>query len=161
VVRGLLVAARLDPRWLELEITENALLTDRARAGKVLRALREAGTSVAIDDFGTGYSSLANLRDLPVDRIKIDRSFVTDMNTASGDALIVASTVDLAGKLGLTSIAEGVEDLEVWKALADLGCNVAQGYYIARPAPAAEITEWLEISFTGKYPAWRGVKKAS
>jgi diguanylate cyclase (GGDEF)-like protein len=157
VVRELLVAARIDPKWLELEITENALLTDRARAGKVLRALRAFGASVAIDDFGTGYSSLANLRDLPVDRIKIDRSFVTDMNTASGDALIVASTVDLAGKLGLTSIAEGVEDLEVWKRLAALGCNVAQGYYIARPAPAAEITEWLEISFTGKYPAWRKV----
>jgi diguanylate cyclase (GGDEF)-like protein len=157
VVRGLLVASRLDPRWLELEITENALLTDRVRAGKVLRALREFGASVAIDDFGTGYSSLANLRDLPVDRIKIDRSFVTDMNSASGDALIVASTVDLAGKLGLTSIAEGVEDLEVWKRLAELGCNAAQGYYIARPAPAEEITEWLEISFTGKYPAWRKV----
>jgi EAL domain-containing protein (putative c-di-GMP-specific phosphodiesterase class I) len=150
LVKGLLVANALDPRWLELEITENALLVDRLRAGKVLTALRSYGASVAIDDFGTGYSSLTNLRDLPVDRIKIDRSFVSDMNTQTGDALIVASTVDLAGKLGLTSIAEGVENQAVWAHLARLGCHVAQGYFIARPAPAEQITEWLEISFTGK-----------
>jgi diguanylate cyclase len=150
IVHKLLVANALDPRWLELEITENALLVDRMRAGKVLTALRAFGATVAIDDFGTGYSSLSNLRDLPVDRIKIDRSFVSDMNTQTGDALIVASTVDLAGKLGLTSIAEGVENQAVWAHLARLGCHLAQGYFIARPANAEQITEWLEISFTGK-----------
>jgi diguanylate cyclase (GGDEF)-like protein len=155
VVHGLLVAHSLDPKWLEVEITENALLVDRTRASRVLKTLRSLGASVAIDDFGTGYSSLTNLRDLPVDRIKIDRSFVTDMNQAASDALIVASTVDLAGKLGLTSIAEGVENEEVWQRLARLGCNVAQGYFIARPAPADQITAFLEISFTGKYPAYR------
>jgi diguanylate cyclase (GGDEF)-like protein len=150
LVHGLLVANALDPRWLEIEVTENALLVDRLRAGKVLTELRSFGASVAIDDFGTGYSSLTNLRDLPVDRIKIDRSFVSDMNTETGDALIVASTVDLAGKLGLTSIAEGVENQAVWAHLTRLGCHIAQGFFIARPAPAEEITEWLEISFTGK-----------
>jgi len=149
LVRTLLRTAGVAAPWLELEITENALLTERGRARGVLEALRDMGVSLAIDDFGTGYSSLRNLRDLPIDRIKIDRSFVTDMTGNDGDALIVASTVDLAAKLGLTSIAEGVEDAGVWRQLGELGCNVAQGYWIARPASGAALSDWLKASFDG------------
>jgi diguanylate cyclase (GGDEF)-like protein len=155
LVRAALRDSGVAPQWLELEITENALLTHRARAQRVLGAMRDVGVSLAIDDFGTGYSSLRNLRDLPVSRIKIDKSFVVGMHSDRDDALIVASTVELAAQLGLTSIAEGVEDIEVMAQLGAIGCNFAQGYWIARPAPEEQIREWLKASFHGDLPIAR------
>jgi diguanylate cyclase (GGDEF)-like protein len=131
---------------LELEITENALLVDRARAVEVLATLRSTGIKISIDDFGTGYSSLSNLRDFPVDHLKIHRSFVTGMIDDAADAAIVTSTVDLASKLGIATVAEGIESEAVLRRLQQLGCNLAQGYWIKPPAPAAEITEWLRDS---------------
>jgi EAL domain-containing protein (putative c-di-GMP-specific phosphodiesterase class I) len=109
----------------------------------VLNELSELGLRLTIDDFGTGYSSLSYLRQLPVDEIKIDRSFVMGMGEQADDAVIVRSTVDLGRNLGLEVVAEGVETLELWNALRELGCNTAQGYSLSRPVSAEELTAWL------------------
>jgi diguanylate cyclase (GGDEF)-like protein len=146
LVADVLSLTGIDARSLELEITENALLVDRERAVEVLRALRSTGITIAIDDFGTGYSSLANLRDLPVDHLKIERSFVTDMTTNAADAAIVTSTIDLAAKLGIGSVAEGVETEAVYDRLEQLGCDVAQGYWIKAPVDGDGLTDWLQHS---------------
>ncbi|HWD70282.1 MAG TPA: EAL domain-containing protein [Solirubrobacteraceae bacterium] len=128
---------------LELEVTESSMLANPTRAKAVLNELSELGIRLSIDDFGTGYSSLAYLRELPVDEIKIDRSFVIGMGTEEGDAVIVRSTVDLGRNLGLEVVAEGVETLEHWEQLRELGCNTAQGYFLSRPVPADELCTWL------------------
>jgi diguanylate cyclase (GGDEF)-like protein len=133
----------VDPTRLELEITENILLTDPARAGLVLERLGALGVTVAIDDFGSGYSSLNYLRRLPVDVLKIDKSFVLNMATNEHDAVIVRSTIDLGHNLGLRVVAEGVESREIWDRLAALGCDTAQGFYLSRPITAAALDEWL------------------
>ena len=134
----------MSPDRLVLEITESTLMTDPARAQRVLRALDALGVRISIDDFGTGYSSLARLKELPVHELKIDRAFVTSMQTIHSDAVIVRSTIDLARNLGLAVVAEGVEDGSVLNELSDLGCDAAQGYYLSRPVPAAELLSWLE-----------------
>jgi diguanylate cyclase (GGDEF)-like protein len=138
------VAALLDetdvrPEQLELEITESTILADPFRVRAVLTSLNEMGLRFAIDDFGTGYSSLAYLRRLPVQTIKIDRSFVMGMCEDANDATIVRSTIDLGRNLGLEVVAEGVETQEVWAELRALGCSLAQGYLISRPSPAEEL----------------------
>jgi diguanylate cyclase len=109
----------------------------------VLSRLNEMGLRLAIDDFGTGYSSLAYLRHLPVQTIKIDRSFVMGMCEEKSDATIVRSTIDLGRNLGLDTVAEGVESQDAWDALRSHGCTLAQGYLISRPAPADELAELL------------------
>jgi EAL domain-containing protein (putative c-di-GMP-specific phosphodiesterase class I) len=101
------------------------------------------GVSLAIDGFGTGYSSLAYLRRLPVSEVKIDRSFVANMRADAGDATIVRSIVDLGHNLGLSVVAEGVEDEETWTALMSSGCDIAQGIYLSPPLPAANLKDWL------------------
>jgi EAL domain-containing protein (putative c-di-GMP-specific phosphodiesterase class I) len=131
------------PNALELEVTESSMLANPKRAQDVLRELSELGIRLSIDDFGTGYSSLSYLRELPVDEIKIDRSFVMGMAAEAGDAVIVRSTVDLGRNLGLEVVAEGVETIEHWECLRELGCNIAQGYYLSRPVPADELSDWL------------------
>jgi diguanylate cyclase (GGDEF)-like protein/PAS domain S-box-containing protein len=128
---------------LEIEITESSLMADPAGALEALRRLRATGVQVAIDDFGTGYSSLAYLKQLPVDVLKIDRSFVRDVQRDHSDQLIVRATVDLAHNLELRVVAEGVEDRATADYLASLGCDQAQGYYFARPLPAGQLTQWL------------------
>ncbi|MDQ3538851.1 MAG: bifunctional diguanylate cyclase/phosphodiesterase [Actinomycetota bacterium] len=135
----------LDAAWLELEITENTVMADPTRSMTVLSELRDLGVTLAIDDFGTGYSSLANLRDLPVHVIKIDRSFVGTMATNAGDATIVRSILELAHNLGMRTVAEGVENAETWRLLADLGCHVVQGYFIGRPMTAGDLVERLTV----------------
>jgi len=141
--------ARLLNRWnlppdsLELEITESTLMGDPIRAKEVLDRLSAVGVRVAIDDFGIGYSSLAYLRQLPVSEIKIDKSFVMNMAVNESDAVIVRSIIDLARNLQLRVIAEGVETEKVWRELAGLGCDLAQGYYLSRPVPAEQLTAWL------------------
>jgi diguanylate cyclase (GGDEF)-like protein len=128
---------------LAIEVTESVLMADPTRAKIVLDRLHELGVKIAIDDFGTGYSSLAYLRRLPVDEIKIDKSFVLDMVTDSEDALIVRSIIDLGHNLGLRVVAEGVENAETWALLETMGCDVIQGFYISRPLTVADLTFWM------------------
>ncbi len=142
-VGELLAKWEVEPRFLELEITESTMLTDPVRTMSVLERLSEMGIRLSIDDFGTGYSSLSYLSRLPVDEIKIDRSFVTNMTLNEGDAIIVRSTIDLGRNLGLEVVAEGVETVECWDELTSLGCTAAQGFFLSRPLPAAELGAWL------------------
>jgi diguanylate cyclase (GGDEF)-like protein len=128
---------------LELEITESVIMANPAHALEILTRISGMGVSLFIDDFGTGYSSLSYLKKLPVDAIKIDKSFVIRMTKDQGDAAIVRSTIDLAHHLGLKVVAEGVENSDVWDRLLALGCDTAQGYYMSRPLPAQEMTRWL------------------
>jgi EAL domain-containing protein (putative c-di-GMP-specific phosphodiesterase class I) len=110
------------------------------------------GVGLSVDDFGTGYSSLAYLKDLPVRELKIDRRFINNMAEDGDDAFIVRSTIDLGRNLGLAVVAEGVETEAVWDQLALLGCDVAQGYYLSRPVPAAELTRWIAERAEGLAP---------
>jgi diguanylate cyclase (GGDEF)-like protein/PAS domain S-box-containing protein len=142
-VRRLLVKREVDPGLLQLEITESTMLSDPVRTKRVLDKLAAMGIALSIDDFGTGYSSLSYLSQLPVNEIKIDRSFVMNMAESDNDAVIVRSTIDLGRNLGLQVVAEGVETEQAWDELSELGCTLAQGYYLSRPVPAAELTEWL------------------
>jgi diguanylate cyclase (GGDEF)-like protein len=132
-----------DPRRLELEVTESMLMTDTHRASATLRALRDAGVTVAIDDFGTGHSSLQLLSQLPVDVLKIDRSFVQDLPANRRHRLVVQMTISLAKSLGMKTVAEGVETEAQVEVLQELGCDVIQGYLVLRPAPAHEIGVWI------------------
>jgi diguanylate cyclase (GGDEF)-like protein len=129
----------VDPRRLELEISENTILTDPTRARAVLLRLSELGVRTSIDDFGAGYSSLGYLKRLPIDALKIDKSFVIDMASDQDDAVIVRSTIELGHNLGMEVVAEGVETPEAWRELAELGCDIAQGYLLSRPCPAADV----------------------
>ena len=142
-VEELLAKWRLAPGAIELEITENTIMADPFRAMNVLGRLSEMGVKLSIDDFGTGYSSLAYLKRLPVDAVKIDKSFVMGMAGDGNDGAIVRSTIDLARNLGLNVVAEGVEDDETWSELRDLGCDLAQGYLISKPLPAQQVTSFL------------------
>jgi EAL domain-containing protein (putative c-di-GMP-specific phosphodiesterase class I) len=132
-----------DPALLELEVTESVLMTHPQRAGEILKRLRDAGVTIAIDDFGTGHSSLQVLSHLPVDVLKIDRSFVQDLPTNQRHRLVVQMTISLAKSLGLKTVAEGVETYGQVDILTEMGCDVIQGYLILRPAPANEISAWL------------------
>ena len=129
---------------LELEITESAVMDDAEFALRVLHSLRDDGIPLYIDDFGTGYSSLSYLQKLPVEYIKIDQSFVHDMATSKDSAAIVRSTIDLVHDLGRKAVAEGIETRAAWEQLAALGCDFAQGYYIARPMPAEAFPGWVQ-----------------
>lgn len=133
--------AGLDFRKLELEITETSYFDDPGRAEDSLRELRALGIRIAMDDFGTGYSSLSLLRRLPLDKIKIDRSFVAEVGLANGDA-IVQAVVALACALGLKVTAEGIETLEQQRFLAACKCHFLQGYLFSRPIPALELTNY-------------------
>ena len=140
----LLASRRLPASALQLEITEEFLMADRDRACNILRRLRELGIQIAVDDFGTGYSSLAYLRDLPIDELKLDRSFVFPMADDARAAALVFSTIALAHSLGLRMVAEGVENGTALAELARHGCDQAQGYYLCRPVPAVALDHWLD-----------------
>jgi len=131
--------AHVPAQLLQLELTENTILNDSARARAVIMSLRGHGVRFAIDDFGAGHSSISYLRRLPVEVLKIDKSFVLGMSDNQDDAIIVRSTIDLGHNLRLKVIAEGVETQEVWRKLAALGCDMIQGFGLSRPLPAAEI----------------------
>ena len=137
------------PAMLTLEITESTLMSKPAQARAVLTRLAEQGIAIAIDDFGTGYSSLGHLRRLPVEEIKIDKSFVLGMTADAKDTAIVRSIVDMSRHLGLRVVAEGIEDRASWDALAGMGCAMAQGYYLSRPLPAPALQQWLDHSQWG------------
>jgi diguanylate cyclase (GGDEF)-like protein len=138
MVAALLRESKVEPAWLEIEITENTVMSDPVRSAAVLGHLRSLGVTIAIDDFGTGYSSLASLRDLPIDRIKMDKSFVTGMAERSEDLMIVRSIIELAQNLGLGTVAEGVEDDAVLDLLRELSCDAVQGYLLGMPTTAEE-----------------------
>ena len=129
---------------LELEITESAVMDDAEFALRVLHSLRDDGIPLYIDDFGTGYSSLSYLQKLPVEYIKIDQSFVHNMTDRTDSSLIVRSTIDLVRDLGRKTVAEGIETQEQWDQLAAFGCDIGQGYFIARPMPAEDFRNWVK-----------------
>ncbi|TFV76714.1 EAL domain-containing protein [Blastococcus sp. CT_GayMR19] len=143
LVERLLTEHRVPAALLRLEVTESAVMGDAARCMDVLQRLRDLGVHLSIDDFGTGYSSMAYLRRLPVDELKIDRSFVLGMTTTAQDLVLVRTAIDLGHNLGLTVVAEGVELAEQVDALRELGCDIAQGYHYARPMAAESMTVLL------------------
>lgn len=136
----------LEPQLLELEITESVLMRDTDRALKVLSELRQIGIKISIDDFGTGYSSLNYLKRLPLDKLKIDRSFVRDLPRDGNDVAITQAIIAISSKLGLAVIAEGVETREQYQFLRDNGCNQIQGFYFSRPRPPGEIMDVLNCT---------------
>src|SRR5438270_6321224 len=136
-------SAQLDARMLTIEITETAVMTDTQRSLETLARLSALGVRLSIDDFGAGYSSLAYLRRLPVNELKIDRMFVADMIANPSSDAIVTSVIQLGHSLGLTLVAEGVEDAATLAALRAARCDFAQGYAIARPMPLADLEVWL------------------
>jgi diguanylate cyclase (GGDEF)-like protein len=135
----------MPPGFLKVELTESFMMAESGRSTGVIDRLSDIGVSLSIDDFGTGYSSLSHLKRLPIDEIKVDRSFVMHMHEDANDFMIVRATVELARNLGLRVVAEGVEDLETFDRLADFGCDEAQGYFISRPISAADFTRWLAV----------------
>jgi len=143
VLEGLVAASGIVPDRLKLEITESAVMAEPARVLETMNRLRAGGLRFSIDDFGTGYSSLTYLQRLPVEEIKIDRTFVGQLATDPGSAAIVRATIELGGSLGLDVVAEGVEDSTTWQMLNRLGCSTAQGYFLSRPMPAAEVAAWM------------------
>jgi diguanylate cyclase (GGDEF)-like protein len=154
-VRELLERWDVPPEKLNLEVTENVILSDPARVIEILESLKEIGVRLSLDDFGTGSSALGFLKRLPVDELKIDRSFVIAMETSPKDEVIVRSTTELAQRLGLRVVAEGVETATALDYLERAGCDEAQGYFLQRPVPAAEIAPWI-LDWQLRHAALRG-----
>jgi diguanylate cyclase (GGDEF)-like protein/PAS domain S-box-containing protein len=140
-ILGHLQYAQVSPRNIVVEITESSAMTDPDRTIRVLQEIHSAGLRLAIDDFGTGYSSLARLKQMPVDILKVDRSFVRDIPGDRQAASMVTAMIQMAHGLGMTPLAEGIETEEQWRFLADVGCTLGQGFYFSRPVPADEITQ--------------------
>jgi len=149
IVAGALAARDVAPQSLILEITESAIMVDMDRALQILARLSDMGVRIAIDDFGTGYSSLSYLSKMPVDEIKIDKSFVLDMHENKTNAVIVHATIELGHNLGLSVIGEGVESGAMFDRLRELGCDAAQGYFMTRPLDVASFAAWLESNRDG------------
>jgi diguanylate cyclase (GGDEF)-like protein len=141
VVRGALQESQLDARFLEIELTESAVMTNPEDSAAILEQISRMGVLVSVDDFGTGYSSMSYLRRFPIDKLKIDRSFITDLTTCADDASIVQAIVSLAHGLRLKVVAEGVETFEQLKFLQSVGCDQYQGYHFSAPLPATEFAE--------------------
>ena len=141
---------KMFPKWLRLEITETTIMTDAPESA--IAHLTEMGIPLSIDDFGTGYSSLVRVKKLPIDEIKIDKSFIVNVTSDASDQVIVKSIIDLAHSLEKQVVAEGVETEEAWQWLVSAGCDAAQGYLIARPMPADDFGKWLEMFRAGVLP---------
>ncbi|HUX91978.1 MAG TPA: EAL domain-containing protein [Gallionellaceae bacterium] len=146
MITEVLRATGTEPGQLMLEVTESAIVLEPKRAEENLAALSSIGTLLSIDDFGTGYTSMSSIKRLPVNELKIDKSFVTNMLTDEQDAMIVRTIIDFGHNFGLTVVAEGVETREVYDALATLGCDVIQGYFISKPLPCEQLKIWLATS---------------
>lgn len=146
MLASMLAEYEVPSRLIELEVTETAIMTEPLCAIDNIRKLDTLGVQVSIDDFGTGYSSMAYLQKLLVAKIKIDKSFVMDMDKGEKDDVIVRSTIDLAHNLGLKAVAEGVESAEVWEKLKTMGCDSAQGYYMSKPLTSEKFAEWMQSS---------------
>lgn len=143
-VKDTLAATGLPPDRLEIEITESLVLDDIERVTDKLKAISDLGVSIAVDDFGTGYSSLTYVKRLPIDRLKIDRSFVRDVTIDKDAAALAEAIIRMSQTLGLHVTAEGVETVEQLEFLRRLGCEEAQGYYFSKPLPAAQFTAFLD-----------------
>lgn len=145
-IEATLGALGLNASTLMLEITESAIISDAARARRTVAELHEMGVAISIDDFGTGYTSLSHVRELPVQEIKVDKSFVMNMTQTPDDRVIVGTLIELGHNLGLQVVAEGVENASVWEMLNKLGCNIAQGYYMSKPLEAEAVRRWVATS---------------
>jgi EAL domain-containing protein (putative c-di-GMP-specific phosphodiesterase class I) len=143
-VQSVLATTGLDPHRLVLECTETIFIEDSEKMLSTLHKLKQIGVQIALDDFGTGYSSLSYLRSFPFDIVKIDRSFVSDLDASTSCSVIVQAVILIAGSLGIKTVAEGVETEAQLKLLKLLGCNDVQGYLLGVPAPAAEIGKLVE-----------------
>jgi diguanylate cyclase (GGDEF)-like protein len=149
VIRAALDQSGLSPTCLELELTESAAMRDPERVGELLRQLHELGVGLAVDDFGTGYSILGHLSRFPISRLKIDRSFVAGLPSGRHDRAIVASTIDMAHRMGVQVTAEGVERRQQADFLTNAGCDLLQGYLFAKPMPADVLTDLLRQQAQG------------
>jgi EAL domain-containing protein (putative c-di-GMP-specific phosphodiesterase class I) len=158
LVEMCLAAAGMTADSLVVEVTEDTVMADRVRALEVLHRLRESGVHVSVDDYGTGQSSLSYLRDLPISEIKLDRAFLVGVPADTHNAAIVRSTIELAHALDLPIVTEGVEESEALDWLREVGCDLAQGYHIARPLPLEDLLGWLAV--TESLPAPRGAGAA-
>jgi len=147
LIANLLERHGVRPERLKIEVTETALMADPPRSVEIFTQLRQMGVKISIDDFGSGYSSLAYLKQLPVDELKIDRSFVIGIAPTAEETAIVRSAIEIGHSLGLTVIAEGVETQAAWEILAELGCDAVQGYLITRPLPARQLGRWLSAGW--------------
>jgi len=143
-IKSLLAKHKVPPNFLLLELTETAVMLDPNHAQEVLSKLSEDGIRISIDDFGTGYSSLSYIKRLPLDEVKIDKSFIMDMINDKDDSVIVDTTLHMSHNLGLRVVAEGVENEDTLNALRTLGCDIAQGYYLTRPLNASDLFAWLK-----------------
>jgi diguanylate cyclase (GGDEF)-like protein/PAS domain S-box-containing protein len=142
-IHGWLEKWNVEPRFVKIEITESSVMADPAHALAVTSLLQSLGIRLSMDDFGTGYSSLTHLRALPIDEIKVDKSFVFGLTSNEADAVIVRTMIDLGHNLGKQVCAEGVENEQTWRQLLEMGCDLAQGYWISRPLPATQFMQWL------------------
>jgi EAL domain-containing protein (putative c-di-GMP-specific phosphodiesterase class I) len=147
-VFAILAETGLDPRFLELELTESALMKHAEAAISTLQSLRARGVQLAVDDFGTGYSSLSYLRKFPINALKVDRSFIREISTTPGETSIVTAVIGMGRSLGLRVIAEGVETREELIFLRAHQCDEAQGYYFSRPMPAEQFAGWLKTGMS-------------
>jgi predicted signal transduction protein with EAL and GGDEF domain len=141
---SLLRQCSIEPNRLEFEVTETALMIDFETSQRALNLLRNLGARVALDDFGIGYSSLSHVHQLPLDKIKIDRMFITDMTLSPKAASVVKTVIDLCDNLGLACVAEGVETKEQSDALASIGCVLCQGFLFSKPMPARDVRLLLD-----------------
>ena len=151
-IKRILKQSGLPPQSLVLEITESVIMEESTRTGMVLRQLKDLGVRIAIDDFGTGYSSLGYLHSFPIDSLKIDRRFITNLHEANGASVIVASMINMAHALDLTVVAEGAENMGEIECLQHLGCDIAQGFFFAHPMDAADIETWMQSSQKNTQP---------
>ena len=142
-LKRLMLETQIQPEWIELEITENAVMEDKDRALKVMHQINELGISIAMDDFGTGYSSLSYIRDFPIRTLKIDTSFVKNIPECTRAIAIAQTVLSLGHGLDLKVVAEGVETAEQLKFLREAGCDMVQGYYVSRPVTAEEFAEFI------------------
>jgi EAL domain-containing protein (putative c-di-GMP-specific phosphodiesterase class I) len=151
---------KLEPQLLELEIPESAVMNDPEQVQRMLARLSRRGVRIAVDDFGSGYASFNHLKHLPVDVLKIDKSFVQNLGTNGEDDAIVRSAIDLAHNLDVVVVAEGVENGESLGRLAALGCDLAQGFSLSHPVPADELTAWLKVPAGRRLREIRGLRAA-
>jgi len=145
IIKSSLSAFNLNPQWFEIEITETTIMKHFKESLDVILSLRDIGISISLDDFGTGYSSLSQLKNLPIDSLKIDRSFIEELSNNRGDAHVVEAIVSLSQKFGVKVIAEGVETAEQLGFLKTIGCDIVQGYYISKPLPFDELKSFLGL----------------
>ncbi len=143
MIKRLFFQYKIGPEAISLEITESSVMDDAVRSEQILIKLAEMGLKISIDDYGTGYSSLAYLKKLPVQELKIDKSFVLKVDQNAQDATIVRSTIDLGHNLNLKVVAEGIENEASWQLLSQMGCDIGQGYFMAKPMPVDDFEVWL------------------